>query len=251
MTTVAILRTMTSRCARASVAEAVRHDLLHEVRHLDDVDPCGHNGADKDASADHSMPHRSWLHYGRIGVRGCWRLRAPSGGWPVDADREGAGGGRSRVSTSTWGCPVEPDGFVGERQGEGDGDVGADDAELAGGDSDAGLAAAVDRVDGRRLGGGADGDAEVDVAQVARRSGELQLVAVVPQRLGGVEELGARGVAAGAAVVVGRYQSASPTNRTHRSLRPRRRPGTRSVPGVPCPGPASSRPAGERVARRR
>ena len=39
------------------VAEAVRHDLLHSVRHLDDVDvhvdPCGHHGTDPHANANH------------------------------------------------------------------------------------------------------------------------------------------------------------------------------------------------------
>ena len=48
-------------------------------------------------------------------------------------------------------------------------------AELAGRDGDAGLAAAVDRVDRRGLGRRADGDAEVDVAQVAGGPGELEL----------------------------------------------------------------------------
>ena len=113
--------------------------------------------------------------------------------------------GRSRASKSTVGdAPVEADRLVGQGQGQGDGDVGVDDAELAGGDGDAGLAAAVDGVDGGGLGGRADGDAEVDVAQVAGGAGELELGGVVAQGLGGVEELGAGGVAAGAAVVVGR-----------------------------------------------
>jgi cation diffusion facilitator family transporter len=39
------------------VAEAVRHDLLHSVRHLDDVhvhvDPCGHHGTDPHAGVNH------------------------------------------------------------------------------------------------------------------------------------------------------------------------------------------------------
>jgi hypothetical protein len=44
--------------------------------------------------------------------------------------------------------------------------------------------------------------------------GELELVGVVPKVLGVVEELGAGGVAAGAAVVVGGYHSGSnPTRR--------------------------------------
>jgi hypothetical protein len=48
---------------------------------------------------------------------------------------------------------VEADGFVGHRQREGDGVVGLDEAEFAGGGGDAGLAAAVDGVDGGCLGG--------------------------------------------------------------------------------------------------
>ena len=39
------------------VAEAVRHNLLHSIRHLDDVDvhvdPCGHHGTDPHANASH------------------------------------------------------------------------------------------------------------------------------------------------------------------------------------------------------
>jgi hypothetical protein len=59
---------------------------------------------------------------------------------------------------------VEADGFVGHRQGEGDGVVGVDEAEFAGGGGGAGLAAAVDGVDGGGFGCGADRDAQVDVA---------------------------------------------------------------------------------------
>ena len=82
--------------------------------------------------------------------------------------------------------------------------LGLDEAELAGGGGGAGLAAAVDGVDGGGLGGGADRDAEVDVAQVADRAGELEFGGLAAQGLGVVEEFGAGGVAAGAAVVVGR-----------------------------------------------
>ena len=45
--------------------------------------------------------------------------------------------------------------------------VGLDEAEFAGGGGDAGLASAVDGVEGGSLGRRADGDAEVDVAQAA------------------------------------------------------------------------------------
>ena len=45
--------------------------------------------------------------------------------------------------------------------------VGLDEAEFAGGRGDAGLAPAVDGVEGGGFGRGADCDAEVDVAQVA------------------------------------------------------------------------------------
>ena len=57
---------------------------------------------------------------------------------------------------------------------------------------------------GGGLGRGADGDAQVDVAQVAHRAGEFQVGGLAAQGLGVVEEFGAGGVAAGAAVVVGR-----------------------------------------------
>lgn len=52
--------------------------------------------------------------------------------------------------------------------------VRAYETELAGGDGGTSLAAAVDGVDGGGLGGGADGDAEFDVAQVADRAGGLE-----------------------------------------------------------------------------
>ena len=82
--------------------------------------------------------------------------------------------------------------------------VGLDEAEFAGGGGDAGLAPAVDGVDGGGLGRGADRDAEVDVAQVADRAGVFQFCGVAAQGLGVVQELGAGGVSAGTAVVVGR-----------------------------------------------
>ena len=124
---------------------------------------------------------------------------------PFDTDWEGAG--RRVVEDVDFylgDAAIEPDRLVRERERECDGDVGVDDAELAGSDGDAGLATAVDRVDGRGLGSRAHGDAEVDVAQVAGRADELEVGRVVAQRFGGVEELGAGGVAAGAAVVVRR-----------------------------------------------
>ncbi len=62
---------------------------------------------------------------------------------------------------------------------------------LADGDGGAGLAAAVDGVDGGGLGRGADGDTEVDVTEVAGGAGELELGGVVAERFGGVEKLGA------------------------------------------------------------
>ena len=52
------------------------------------------------------------------------------------------------------------------------------------------------------LGGGADSDAEVDVAQVALGPGELELGGVVLELLRGMEEFRAGRIAAGAAVVV-------------------------------------------------
>ena len=58
-------------------------------------------------------------------------------------------------------------------------------------------------MDGGGLGGRADGDAQVDVAQIATGAGELEFRGVVAQRSRGVEKLGARGVAAGTAVVIG------------------------------------------------
>jgi len=70
--------------------------------------------------------------------------------------------------------PVEPDRFGGHRQRQADRVVGLDDAELAGGDRDPGLAPAVDRVDGGGLGRRADRDPQVDVPHVAHRAGELQ-----------------------------------------------------------------------------
>ena len=109
---------------------------------------------------------------------------AAGAGGAVDADGQGAGGGQVEgVEVDRVDAAVEADRLVGQGQGEGDGDVGVDDAELAGGDGDAGLAAAVDGVDGGGLGRRADGDAQVDVAQVAGGPGELELGGVVAQRL--------------------------------------------------------------------
>jgi hypothetical protein len=71
-------------------------------------------------------------------------------------------------------------------------------------------------VEGGGFGRRADGDAEVDVAQVADRSGEFELSRLAPQGGGVVEEFGAGGVPAGAAVVVGRVparQEADEPNR--------------------------------------
>jgi hypothetical protein len=70
--------------------------------------------------------------------------------------------------------PVESDRLVCHRQGQGDSVAGLNEAEFAGGDCDPGLAPAVDGVDRGGLGCRSHGDAEVDVAQVADRSGELE-----------------------------------------------------------------------------
>ena len=122
----------------------------------------------------------------------------------LDADGQRAGGWQVEgVEVDVADLAVEPDRLVGERQRQGDGDVGADDPELAGGDGDARLAAAVDGVDRSGLGRRAHRDAEVDVAQVAGRADELEVGRVVTQRFGGVQELGTGGVTAGAAGVVG------------------------------------------------
>src|SRR5262249_21632841 len=131
--------------------------------------------------------------------------RAAVAGLAWDADWQCAGfGGVDVVEVNCGDDAVEADGFVRHRERQRDSDVGADDAALGGGDGRAGLTAAVDRVDRRRLRCGADRDAEVDVAEVASRSGELEFGRVVTKRLGFVEELGACRVATGAAVVVGR-----------------------------------------------
>ncbi|MDP9426059.1 MAG: hypothetical protein M3P37_08480, partial [Actinomycetota bacterium] len=67
---------------------------------------------------------------------------------------------------------------MGQRERQGHGHVGPDDPQLASGHRDARLAPAVNRVEGGGLGRRAHGDAEVDVAQVAVRPGELELVGV-------------------------------------------------------------------------
>jgi hypothetical protein len=71
------------------------------------------------------------------------------------ADRLGAGGRQVEgVEVGFGHGAVEADGFVGHRQREGDGVVGLDEAEFAGGGGDAGLAPAVDGVDGGGFGRG-------------------------------------------------------------------------------------------------
>ena len=153
------------------VAEAVRHDLLHDVRHLDDVDvhvdPCGHHGTDPHAEAEPSRVTSQSAGGLATGSRcgfagGCGRRRhAWTPSMPI-----GGAEGRSRVSKSTSMRRSKPTALWVKDGEKADGDVGTDDAELASGDGDAGLAAAVDGVDRSGLGRRADGDAEVDVAQV-------------------------------------------------------------------------------------
>src|SRR5438477_2195720 len=70
-------------------------------------------------------------------------------------DGQGAGGGQVEgVEVDVGEAAVEAEGLVGHGQGQRDGDFGGDDTELAGGHGDAGLAAAVDGMDRRRLGRG-------------------------------------------------------------------------------------------------
>src|SRR6266536_3168639 len=64
-----------------------------------------------------------------------------AGGWQVEV-----------VEVGFWHSAVEAGGFVGHRQRQGNGVVGLDETEFAGGDRDAGLAAAVNGVDGGRFG---------------------------------------------------------------------------------------------------
>jgi hypothetical protein len=60
-----------------------------------------------------------------------------------DTSREGAGAGKVEgIEVDLGKAAVEPNGLVGHGQREGDGVVGADDPELAGGDGDTRLAAA-------------------------------------------------------------------------------------------------------------
>jgi hypothetical protein len=71
-----------------------------------------------------------------------------------DAGWLGTGGRQVEVVEIGFGHgPVEGDRLVGHRERQGDGVVGLDEAEFAGGGRDAGLAAAVDGVDGGGLGG--------------------------------------------------------------------------------------------------
>ena len=66
-----------------------------------------------------------------------------------DAGRLGAGGRQVEgVEVGFGHGPVEADRLVGHGQRQGHGVVGLDEAEFAGGDRDAGLAPAVDGVDG-------------------------------------------------------------------------------------------------------
>jgi hypothetical protein len=126
-------------------------------------------------------------------------------GGALDGDRQRAGGRRlERVEVDLGEPAVEADGLVGHGQRQPDGDVGADDTELAGSDGDAGLAPAIDGVEGCRLRRRAHGDADVDVTQVARRPHELELFGLPAELVGGVEELSAGRVPAGPAVVVRR-----------------------------------------------
>jgi hypothetical protein len=70
-----------------------------------------------------------------------------------DAGRLGAGGWQVEVVEVGFGHgPVEADRLVGHGQRQGDGVVGLDEAEFAGGGRDAGLAPAVDGVDGGGFG---------------------------------------------------------------------------------------------------
>ncbi len=69
---------------------------------------------------------------------------------------------------------------MGERQREGDRNIGFDDRELPCRDSDASLTPAVYGKKGCCLGRGPDGDTKVDIAEVALRSGKLQLRGITP-----------------------------------------------------------------------
>src|SRR5712691_3173487 len=86
---------------------------------------------------------------------GCLAVpRALLAGCSGDAYRLGAGGWHVEVVEVGFGHgPVEADRLVGHRERQGYGVVGLDEAEFAGGDRDAGLAAAVDGVDGGGFGG--------------------------------------------------------------------------------------------------
>jgi hypothetical protein len=87
-----------------------------------------------------------------MGWRGAWGFWAAVPGGAGDADRLGAGGRQVEgVEVGFGHGPVEADGLVGHRQRQGDGVVGLDEAGLAGRSGDAGLAAAVDGVDGGGL----------------------------------------------------------------------------------------------------
>jgi hypothetical protein len=105
------------------------------------------------------------------------------------ADRLGAGGREVKGVEVCFGHrAVEADGLVGHRKRQGDGVVGPDEAEFAGGGGDTGLAPAVYGVHGGGLGRRADRDAQVDVTQVADRTGEFEFVGLAAQVFGVVEE---------------------------------------------------------------
>src|SRR5262249_44022818 len=107
-----------------------------------------------------SRRHYFWMmHALRIGVGGLAGPCLAVSGSVVAAgagDADGLGAGSREVEVVELGFghrAVEADGFVGHGQGHGNGVVGLYVAELAGGGGDAGLAAAVDGVDGGGFGG--------------------------------------------------------------------------------------------------
>jgi hypothetical protein len=145
----------------------------------------------------------------RDGVSACCAPTAAGGAG--DANRQRAGRfGVEGVEVDLRHAPVEGDRLVRQRQRQRDREVGLDEAELAGGHRDAGLAAAVHTMRGGGAGGRADRDAKVDRAQRAGGAGEFQLVGFDALHLGGVQKFRAGGVAAGTAVVVGRIGVAQP-----------------------------------------
>jgi hypothetical protein len=176
------------------------------------------------------------------GVAVC--ARTGGAGGAGDAARQRAGRfGVEGVVVDVGHAPVEGDRLVDQRQR--DGEVGVDEAEFAGGHGNAGLPAAIDTMRGCGASGRADRDAEVDGAQRTGGAGEFQLVGFGALGVGGVQEFRARGLAAGAAVVVGRVGVGQPDEQ-HAVERGRgvgrRRRGTRSRRAVSCRGRASTPP---------